>query len=150
MKNVVLFLCMFCFCLSESIGQEGVIFTGEEKHRVIEKGKGQKFTEAFVDLDFFHFVQFGVYPRDVDRELLLAPADVGQVWLIWHKDTQIKGTPPGSGALYIVQPFQTMEDAKAAVATYRSRNNIRCWYNKELTGITFSLIASTTPNIKVE
>lgn len=124
-----------------------IIYQGEERTRVIEKGSGQEFSMDFIDIGYFHFVQFGVYPATTSRDKLKAP-NLGQVWLIHHKDTQIKGRP-GVGALYIVKPFATAMDAQNAVAAYRSRN-IRCWYNAELTGATFELVGTTAGGVNID
>lgn len=124
-----------------------IIYQGEEKARVIEKGRGQEFSREFIDIGYFHFVQFGVYPVNTSRDKLKAP-EVGQVWLIHHKDTQIKGVA-GVGALYIVKPFANEEDAKNAVATYRSQK-IRCWYNAELTGAAFELVGTTAGGVNID
>lgn len=147
MKVKVVVVAILLCCSSVVWGQvqqptqkSPIIYNGAEKSRVIERGRGQEFTQDFIDIGYFHFVQFGVYPVGTPHEKLKAP-ELGQVWLIHHKETQIKGVA-GIGALYIVKPFGTEMEARSAVDNYR-RNNIRCWYNAELTGATFELVGTT-------
>lgn len=152
MKKIILLVVVVCcscslFAQIQPTPKSPIIYQGAEKARVIEKGKGQEFSRDFIDIGYFHFVQFGVYPVDASRDKLKAP-DVGQVWLIHHKDTQIKGVA-GVGALYIVKPFATEVDAKNAVASYRG-NKIRCWYNADLTGAAFELVGTTAGGVNID
>ena len=85
-----------------------------------------------------HFVQFAVYPSDVDPFSLGAP-NIGQVWIIYHRESVVKGQ---YGAFYIVKPYPNGDSARRAVAAIKKRG-IDCWYNAELTGATFDLIGTT-------
>lgn len=115
----------------------------EDKTRTIPPGKGQVFTESFHAITDFHFVQFGVYPfkgQQIDK--IKAPKQAGQVWLILHTGTTIKGMKDNEGAYYIVKPYLTDADAKAAAKAF-SEKGIKCWYNPDLTKASFTLIGAT-------
>lgn len=111
--------------------------------RFIEKGKGQEFTEEFVDFQSYHFVQFGVYPASVDRYEIKAPKTVGQSWLIFHEETIIRGATE-EGAYYIVKPFSTEAEARANAEAFK-KQGINCWYNHNLTDVAFVLLAISFP-----
>ncbi len=115
------------------------IYKGNNKERAVPPGKGQEYQRPFMDVGEIHFVQFAVYPSTVNPFELGAP-NLGQVWIIYHRETFVKGQ---YGALYIVKPFATAADARAAAARYKKRK-YDCWYNSELTGATFDLIGTTT------
>lgn len=122
--------------------QKNFTYTSDVKARVITPGKGQEYDRAFIPVGDFHFVQFGVYPSDVDLTKIGAPPEfVGQVWLIYHEDTQIKGSDK-PGAVYIVKPFGTADDARRAAKDYESRE-VSSWYNPALAGATFVLVGIT-------
>ena len=76
----------------------------------------------------------------------MAPRGIGEVWLIYHRETKIKDQ---YGAFYIVKAFQNLADAKTAIATYK-RLKINCWYNKDLTGATFELVGVATEDFQVQ
>jgi hypothetical protein len=111
--------------------------------RIIEKGKGQEFTEDFVDFQSYHFVQFGVYPASVDRYDIKAPKAAGQSWLIFHEETLIRGSEE-PGAYYIVKPFSTEAEARANAETLK-KQGLNCWYNNNLTDVAFVLVAISFP-----
>lgn len=156
MRKLLLFFMLSLWIASPGFAQvKHITFNGEEKSRVIDPklrakgvgsgskaGKKRKFTGELIDIEFFYYVQFAVYPPTTPREKMLAPEEVGLAWLIYHKDTQIKGLRWGEGAFYIVKPFKSEEDAQKAAQAYR-KQNLSCWYNSTFTGARFELIATT-------
>ena len=115
------------------------IYKGNDRERAVPPGKGKEYQRPFMDVGEIHFVQFAVYPGSVNPFELGAP-NLGQVWIIYHRETKVKGE---YGAFYIVKPFGTADDARRAVARYKNMK-YDCWYNSELTGATFNLIGTTT------
>ncbi len=117
-------------------------FEDQYKERYIPPGKGQVFDRDLLPVYDFHFVQFGVYPREkVNPYTLRAPSQAGHCWVILHNETVIKGV--GSpGAYYIVKPFLSEVRARQYVDILK-RMGVECWYNPELTGVSFSLISMT-------
>jgi hypothetical protein len=111
--------------------------------RVIDKGKGQDYTEDFVDFQSYHFVQFGVYPASVDRYEIKAPKSAGQSWLIFHEETLIRGSEE-PGAYYIVKPYSTEAEARANAEVFK-KQGLNCWYNSNLTDVAFVLLAISFP-----
>ncbi len=121
-------------------------YRGLNKEREVKSGSGQEFDSPFTRIPDFHFVQFAVYPASTNPDKLMAPKGIGEVWLIYHRDTKIKNQ---YGAFYIVKAFQNLADAKTAIATYK-RLKINCWYNKDLTGATFELVGVATEDFQVQ
>lgn len=105
--------------------------------RVVDPGQGQEFNRAFFDCKNFHFVQFGVYPKSVNWRRILAPSGLGQIWLIEHAGTQIRGRYM-KGAYYIVKAFPTAQLARSYATQYK-KQGIDCWYNPELFDVPFTL-----------
>jgi len=142
MKRTLFFAFLLFVGFQTAQAQKNFTYTSDSKQRVITPGKGQEYDRAFIPVGDFHFVQFGVYPPDVDLTKIGAPPDfVGQVWLIFHEDTRIKGSNE-PGAIYIVKPFGTSEDARRAAKDYES-NKVSSWYNPSLAGATFVLVGIT-------
>ncbi len=137
MKIAHLVVLLALFLTGPGYGQE-MTFSKEAKSRTIRPGRGQVFTENFTRIGEFYFVQFGVYPSTMDLTKIKAPEGVGQVWLIEHKETTIKGVNT-QGAYYNVKPYLSEEEAKAAVDRFKQLK-INCWYNQALTGANFTLI----------
>ena len=115
---------------------------GKYVERTIDQGRGQEFSGGFISIDDFHFVQFAVYAGDKNPAEIRPPQGIGQVWLIGHAETYIRNRNRQTGALYIVKPFPTGDQARAAANAY-SKRGIECWYNPELTNSLFSLMACT-------
>jgi hypothetical protein len=143
MMKKFLFVGLLLFMGVEALqAQKNFTYTSDIKERIITPGKGQEYDRAFIPVGDFHFVQFGVYPPDADLTKIGAPPDfVGQVWLIYHEDTRIKGSSK-QGAIYIVKPFGTAEDARRAAKDYESQK-VSSWYNPALAGATFVLVGIT-------
>ncbi|MEM0993433.1 MAG: hypothetical protein AAF806_25770 [Bacteroidota bacterium] len=124
-------------------GQEGTFtYNGDRKARIIPPGTGKEYSENFIFFTDLHFVQFGVYSSDYNRYEIKAPKEAGQVWLIYHRDTQIQKANNFLGAYYIVKAFGSAAEARAAVDAFKARK-IDCWYNPDLTNIEFVLIGIT-------
>ncbi len=142
MKQLLFIALLIFMGLQAGFSQQNFTYNSGSKARVITPGKGQEYDRAFIPVGDFHFVQFGVYPADVDLTKIGAPPEfIGQVWLIYHEDTQIKGsTKPG--AVYIVKPFGAEDDARRAAKDFEARK-ISSWYNPGLTGATFVLVGIT-------
>lgn len=145
--SVLIFLLLMSPVISQAQAQtteSGFKYEADEKERVIRPGKGQVFSQELVPVKEFHFVQFGVYPAtEKVISKILAPKNVGQVWLILHEGTTIKGVKDGGdGAVYLVKPYATGERARQEVLEFQKRG-IRCWYNPDLTGAAFTLMAVT-------
>ena len=104
-----------------------VTVNGQHVQRSVRKGSGQVGNNLFTPVSELHYVQFAVYCKDtpVDK----APAIEG-LYLLWHPGS----TCPGGeqGASYIVKGYNSAEEAKAAVATYKAAK-VDCWYNPALT-----------------
>ena len=142
MKRFLFFALLLFVGIQISHAQKNFTYTSDAKARVITPGKGQEFDRAFIPVGDFHFVQFGVYPSDVDLTKIGAPPEfVGQVWLIYHEDTIIKGSSQ-PGAVYIVKPFGTADDARRAAKDFESKK-VSSWYNPALAGATFVLVGIT-------
>ena len=141
MKKLVL-ISLLCFLGGQFVQAQNFTYNKEDKERLIKRGTGQEFDRSFIPIGDFHFVQFGVYPADVDLAKIGAPpAYTGQVWLIFHEGTRIRGSN-ADGAIYIVKSFGTAEDARKAVKDYEAKGT-SCWYNADLTEATFVLIGIT-------
>ncbi|MCI4667534.1 MAG: hypothetical protein MRZ79_05180 [Bacteroidia bacterium] len=141
-NNLILPLLFVAFMFFSSGVQAQLDFTPRsDKSRVVDPGKGQTFSRAFFTADNFHFVQFGVYPMGANWRDILAPSKIGQVWLIIHYSTQIKGKPE-QGAYYIVKPFPSAGLARDYVAKYK-KLGIDCWYNPQLHGVPFTIMGIT-------
>lgn len=140
MKRLQFIIWMALLSVSTVNAQE-INYKAVEKTRIIPKGVGQVFSLDFTPVTEFHFVQFGVYPIKTDWRKIKAPEQIGQVWLIRHNETIIKGVDE-IGGYYIVKPYPNRTEADAAVSTFRSRK-IRCWYNPDLTGANFTLVGFT-------
>lgn len=134
------FLCFFGISNAQIDGT--FTYNGDRKARIITPGVGKEYSENFIFFNDLHFVQFGVYSSDYNRYEIKAPKDAGQVWLIFHRDTQVRKTDDLGGAYYIAKPFGTAEEARAAVKAFKSKQ-IDAWYNPELTNVEFILIGIT-------
>lgn len=145
----LLFACCILFLGIETMSAQGVMVyepgsRGGQAARVIEKGKkGQEYDAEFVDFQSYHFVQFAVYPSTVDRYDLRGPKEIGQSWLIFHKETLFAGSAE-KGAYYIVQPFSSEEEARKKAESFK-KQGLDCWYNGELTDARFVLVAISFP-----
>lgn len=104
------------------------------------KRNGKDYDHDFIPIKHFYFVQFGVYLDHVDSNRIKSPGISDEVWLIHHKHTKIEGKKK-AGAYYIVMPHSSEKIAKAEVKSLRKKG-ISCWYNKELTGANFTLVAT--------
>jgi len=143
MKIGIAIFVTFLSFLTVSVAQNGTFtYNGDQKARLITPGVGKEYSENFVFFDNLHFVQFGVYSSDYNRYEIKAPKGAGQVWLIYHQDTQVQKTGNFRGAYYIVKAFGSAEEARTAVQTFKARK-IDCWYNPELTNIRFVLMGIT-------
>jgi hypothetical protein len=111
-----------------------MVVNGNYVQRSIAKGEGQEGNAQFTPVGELHFVQFAVYCRDtpVDK----APAIDG-LYLLWHPGSNC---PDGAkGASYIVKGYTTPEEAKNAMANFKSMG-IDCWYNPALSGAEVEII----------
>ncbi|MGI9159654.1 MAG: hypothetical protein ACR2K1_07870 [Saprospiraceae bacterium] len=111
-----------------------MVVNGNYVQRSIAKGAGQEGNAPFTPVGELHFVQFAVYCRDtpVDK----APAIDG-LYLLWHPGSNC---PDGAkGASYIVKGYTTPEEAKNAMANFKSMG-IDCWYNPALSGAEVEII----------
>ena len=141
MSTKVTLISLFFFCQFSFLMGQQWIYKGTEKSRAIVDGKGQEFDRKFFSTGDMHFVQFAVYPsRDGLDPFSLGAPNVGQVWIIYHRDTQVEGRK--FGAFYIVKPFPNGDAARKAVANIKKKG-IECWYNKDLTNVTFDLVGMT-------
>ncbi|MCS6928643.1 MAG: hypothetical protein NZM43_04010 [Saprospiraceae bacterium] len=111
-----------------------VTVNGLNVQRNVRPGRGQVGTELFTPVSELHFVQFAVYCKDtpVDK----APPIEG-LYLLWHPGSTCPGG--AKGASYIVKGYNSAEEAKAAVATFKAKG-IECWYNPALTGAEVEII----------
>ncbi len=130
-------LFIFLFALGSPLRAQLTYTPRSDEARMIDPGQGQEFTRAFFDANNFHFVQFGVYPLTVNRRKILAPSGIGQIWLIEHKSTQIRGRRY-RGAFYIVKAFPSAGLARAYADKYK-KQGIDCWYNPKLFDVPFTL-----------
>ncbi|MBN8679189.1 MAG: hypothetical protein J0M29_13250 [Chitinophagales bacterium] len=107
---------------------------GANVHRSVRKGKGQVGDLLFTPIIELHYVQFAVYCKNtpVDK----APSIEG-LMLLWHEGSRCPGG--AEGACYIVKGYNTAEEAKAAVARFKS-SGVDCWYNPALTGAAVEVI----------
>lgn len=133
-------------CIAPNFLSAQFTYRGLTKEREVKSGSGQEFTTPFTRIPDFHFVQFAVYPANTNPDKLMAPKSIGEVWLIYHRETKIKNE---YGAFYIVKPFQNLADAKAAIAVYK-KLNVNCWYNADLTGAAFDLIGVATQDFQIQ
>jgi hypothetical protein len=111
-----------------------MVVNGNYVQRTIAKGAGQEGNAQFTPVGELHFVQFAVYCRDtpVDK----APTIEG-LYLLWHPGSNC---PDGAkGASYIVKGYTTPEEAKNAMANFKSQG-IDCWYNPALSGAEVEII----------
>ena len=126
-------------------GKEKAQFPGEKKSRNIKGGRGKEYSGPFNHLrdTKFYFVQFAVYPSTTDPNVLGAPPSniIGQTWIIRHEDTKVQ-TISRRGGIYIVKAFTQKEEAMRCAKKFNS-SGIECFYNKDLDGIQFDLIAFT-------
>jgi hypothetical protein len=107
---------------------------GHNQEREVRSGRGQEGNGLFAAISELHYVQFGVYCKDVPVDK--APAIEG-LYLLWHPGTNC---PNGErGASYIVKGYTTVEEAKVAVKLYRA-SRIDCWYNPALSGAEVEII----------
>lgn len=142
MKKVLFFA--FALCFAGHL-QAQWIYQGSSTERNIPDGKGQEFDRPFIDIKEIYFVQFAVYPNSVDPFSLGAP-NVGQVWIIYHRESVVKGE---NGAFYIVKPYPSEADARSAAKSIK-KLGIDCWYNSALTGETFTLIGTTVDDDNIK
>jgi hypothetical protein len=107
---------------------------GLNVQRNVRKGKGQVGDRLFTPVSELYFVQFAVYCKNtpVDK----APPIEG-LMLLWHEGSKCPGGE--EGACYIVKGYNTPEEAKDAVLTFKS-HKIDCWYNPALTGAEVEVI----------
>lgn len=130
-----------CFCIHFATAQQACNARSSDMIRVINPGTGQNFSRDFICSTCFHFVQFGVYQANTDKYDIRAPQDVGEVWLIRHDKTMVKGnTQPG--AYYIVKAFSSENEARL-FANNCKKEGLDCWYNPNLTGTEFDLLSIT-------
>ena len=142
MRNIILII-FFSWSLVLVTNAQEMHYKSGEKKRIILPGQGQEFSEPFIPVDKFFFVQFGVYQDDNQSpHQIKAPGGIGQVWLIHHSGTKVSGQQEG-GAFYIVQPFTSSQKAIDAVQTYKDEG-IECWFNPGLTGVSFQLVSATS------
>ncbi|MEM9888089.1 MAG: hypothetical protein AAF849_19505 [Bacteroidota bacterium] len=143
MKTVIAITTSLFLLLGQAKAQEGTFtYNGDRKARIIAPGVGKEYSENFIFFNDLHFVQFGVYSSDYNRYDIKAPKEAGQVWLIYHHDTQIRKSGNFVGAYYIVKAFGSAAEARAAVETFKARK-IDSWYNPDLTNVEFVLIGIT-------
>jgi hypothetical protein len=145
-KTVASFFVMIGLLFIWQDSQAQISYQGELKTREIKRGKGQEFSEEFRFTQDFQFIQFGVYPTDTDIDKIKAPKGVGQVWLIWHPHTSIQNVRE-KGAIYIVKPVFSEQEARDQVAMFKKKG-IKSWYNKQLTGVSFTLLGFTESIVK--
>ncbi len=111
-----------------------VTVNGLDVQRSVRPGRGQVGSELFTPVAELHYVQFAVYCKDtpVDK----APPIEG-LYLLWHPGSTCPGG--AKGASYIVKGYNSAQEAKAAVASFRAKG-IECWYNPALTGAEVEII----------
>lgn len=142
MKTIKIFASLLFLSLCFVEMQAQLVYTTRSgASRMIDPGKGQEFSRNFIPASSFHFVQFGVYPSTTNWRDIMAPHNVGQVWLIHHGQTIVKGST-ANGAYYIVKPFATAMEARQYAARYK-KTGIDAWFNPDLTGAPFVLHAFT-------
>ena len=112
--------------------------------RVVNQRKGtpgpdKQFSEDFVCSSCFHFVQFAVYNAGITRSAIKAPKGIGDVWLIRHNQTYLRGSAH-QGAIYMVKAFANEVEAKQFARDCK-RKGLDCWYNPQLNGIQFELLS---------
>ncbi len=118
---------------------EIIVRTYPNNVRIIPPGKGDEYNEDFVQINQFHFVQFAVYNITKNWRDIRAPEIDDQLWLIEDPYTIVQGSPE-RGAYYIVKPCNSPFEAQNIAAKYKS-NGIDCFYNRELSNISFIIRA---------
>jgi len=118
---------------------EIIVRTYPNNVRIIPPGKGNEYSEDFVQVNHFYFVQFAVYNINKNWREIRAPETDEQLWLIEHPDTYVQGNQV-RGAYYIVKPCNSEAEAQAVVARYK-RRGIDCFFNRELSNISFIIRA---------
>ena len=144
MRSAILyFTFMIAFCGVSNAQIDGTFtYNGDRKARIIAPGVGKEYSEDFIFFDDLHFVQFGVYSSDYNRYDIKAPKEAGQVWLIYHEDTQVQKSRNFRGAYYIVKAYGSAQEARTAAQTFKGKK-VDCWYNPDLTNVKFILIGIT-------
>ncbi len=153
--RIVFMIVLIMFCITEMVAQstrgqertqerivdnpEIIVRTYPNNVRIIPPGKGDEYNEDFVQVNQFYFVQFAVYNINRDWREIHAPETDEQLWLIEHPDTYVQGNQV-RGAYYIVKPCNSEAEAQAVVARYK-RRGIDCFFNRELSNISFIIRA---------
>lgn len=97
MNKLAIIFIVFFIWIGESYSQScSDCIRNTRGRRDVPAGKGQDFTgPTFIDPSCMYYVQFAVYPmcvKDPDRcERIRAPQGLGEVWLIEHPETYVRG-----------------------------------------------------------